>query len=219
MTTKIQASWDKNAEEWNRIIISNAIPSRQFTNKAIVETLSGLNAFRILDCGCGEGWLTRKLTAMGKEAVGIDSTKKLISEAQKKGNESYYHMSYEDIIDGKSIPESPYDATVFNFCLYQEKGMTSLFTKTKEHMRTKSYIIVQTLHPAFIMQNGKGYRSQWFTDSWKGLPGNFHEGHSWFARTFEDWTKVFAESNLNILEVKEIVNTNHQPLSMIYVAQ
>ncbi len=219
MKTDIQSSWDKNAEEWNRVIESNKILSRKFTNKAIVNMLAELNVSKNLDCGCGEGWLTREITALGKIAVGIDGTKKLISKAKKKGKESFYTIRYEEIMDGKTIPEHPYDAVVFNFCLYQEKGLSLLLKKIKNHLRPKGLVIIQTLHPGFILQNSHGYYSQWFTDSWKGLPGKFTDGHSWYARTFEDWAAVFKASNLKIVNLKEITSLDKQPLSILYTLQ
>jgi hypothetical protein len=95
--------------------------------------------------------------------------------------------------------------------------MATLLKKTKNNIKPEGLIIIQTLHPSFIMKNGDGYLSQWFTDSWKGLPGDFCDGHSWYARTFEDWIKVFVENDLNLLKVKEILNYDKEPVSILFV--
>lgn len=219
MKNEIQQSWDKNVDEWDRIIESNQIPSRKFTNQAIIYELKELDAFKILDCGCGEGWLTRAVTSLGKKAIGIDSTVGLIAKAKAKSNNSFYTLSYEEIIDGKTIPELPFDAVVFNFCLYQKENLSILLKKIKNMLVPGGYIIIQTLHPYFLVQNGHGYTSQWLTDSWKGLPGNFVEGHSWYARTFEDWNLVFTESDLKTVQIKEVLNSEKQPISIIYTLQ
>ncbi len=75
--------------------------------------------------------------------------------------------------------------------------------------------MVQTLHPYFLIKSGFEYRSQTICDSWKGLPGNFVEGHSWYARTFEDWVAVFSTVNLQIVYVKEVLNNDNEPISLI----
>ena len=216
MNTDIQKSWDKNAEEWISIIDTNAIESRKFTNPAILQTLKKLKGSTILDCGCGEGWLTREMTAMGKIALGIDGTEKLIERAKTKGTEVYRQMKYEDITQHTVIDDSLFDVIVFNFSLYQETGMGTLLLNIQNSLHTEGNIIIQTLHPYFILEHGNGYCSQWFGDSWKGLPGQFKDGHSWFARTFADWITVFEHAGLRTVEVREVTNDNKQPISIIY---
>lgn len=216
MKNEILESWKKNAVEWVRVIENNQIESRKYTNTAIVKTLADIPSSKILDIGCGEGWLTREITAMGKSAVGIDAIATLLENARKKGPEPYYQMSYEEIIMGKPIPETPFDSAVFNFCLYQKDGLTDLLIHTKNALLKNGNIIIQTLHPFFLFHHGLDYKSQWVTDSWKGLPGNFKEGHSWYARTFEDWTNVFNACRMKILDMKEVTNQNKQPISLIF---
>lgn len=56
----ILQSWRANAENWIQTIDHQEIESRNIvTNQAIVDTLLSLHPHRVLDVGCGEGWLTR----------------------------------------------------------------------------------------------------------------------------------------------------------------
>ncbi len=217
MENEIINSWQKNAVEWARIIDSGEIASREFTNKAIVNTIANITAVKILDIGCGEGWLTRAMNLIGKKAVGIDAIEKLLDIARTKGSETYYQMSYEDIIKEIPIPEAPYDAVVFNFCIYQEVGLVNLLKQIKKVLIKNGQFVIQTLHPFFLVQNKLDYKNQWIHDSWKGLPGNFIDGHSWYARTYENWVTVFKESDLQIVEIKEVCNKNQQPVSVVFI--
>ncbi len=216
MEDEIIKSWQKNAAEWVRIIEKDKIPSRIFTNEAIVTTLASITAIKILDMGCGEGWLTRRMCSIGKKAVGVDAIAMLLNTARAKGDETYYQISYEEIINGKLIPEAPFDAIVFNFSIYQNELLLSLLKQTKKAVLENGYIIIQTLHPFFLIQQGLEYKSQRVNDSWEGLSGNFIDGHSWYARTFEDWINVFEQCNLRMYELKEICNQKHQPVSVIF---
>ncbi len=121
-------------------------------------------------------------------------------------------------MDGNAIPGAPYDIAVFNFCLYQEKGLPTLFEFTKKALSTAGNIIVQTIHPYFLLDKGLNYQSQVIGDAWNGLDGNFTDGHFWFARTFEDWFSVFSECNMKIIDLREIINGNGEPISMIVKA-
>ena len=126
-------------------------------------------------------------------------------------------MSYEDIILGNPIPEAPYDAAVFNFCLYQKEGLGQLLKQIKNVLSENGYIAVQTLHPFFLLQNKMAYKSQWLDDSLKGLPGNFTDGHSWYARTFESWISVFKKAGLQLHQLQEVTNDDHKPISVIFI--
>lgn len=217
MENNIIKSWNKNALEWIKVIENADIESRKFTNKAILQLIGNSPAIKVLDVGCGEGWLTRSLGTMGKYAVGLDAIAQLLENAKKKGGGTYYRMSYEDIILGNPIPEAPYDAAVFNFCLYQKEGLGQLLKQIKNVLSENGYIAVQTLHPFFLLQNKMAYKSQWLDDSWKGLPGNFTDGHSWYARTFESWISVFKKAGLQLHQLQEVTNDDHKPISVIFI--
>lgn len=215
MNEKIIASWSKNAAEWVRIVEENQIESRKFTNQAIVDELEKVTGNKIVDIGCGEGWLTRAMTKMGKTAVGLDATLGLLAYARWKGQETYHEMTYAEIINGVRIPEAPFNMAVFNFSLYQSDGLDALLNATKKQLDHNGEILIQTLHPFFLFDHGLEYKSQMVSNSWKGLPGNFIDGHEWYARTLEDWTKVVIEAGLQLLGIKEILNSQKRPVSLI----
>jgi len=215
MKDEIKASWEKNASEWIKVIQNNSIPSRKFTNVAILDAVAELEGHKIVDIGCGEGWLTREMVDLGWEATGIDAIEPLILEARTKGSNTFEVFSYEEIMAEKPIPNAPFDAAVFNFCLYQKEGLTDLLANTLKQLHAKGTLVIQTLHPFFLVQNGFTYKSQWLTDSWKGLPGNFVEGHAWYARTFQDWVKDLNHLTNTSFEFKEILNDTNQPVSLI----
>ncbi|MBQ4914039.1 methyltransferase domain-containing protein [Maribacter sp. MMG018] len=218
MDKPILDSWNKNAEEWIKIIDNDKIPSRVFTNKAIIKAIEKDSGEKILDIGCGEGWLTRSISNMGKHAVGFDATEALLKNARKKGSEEYYNITYDEIVNGKAHPLAPFDTAIFNFSLYQEKGLETLLKKVKELLTSNGTIIIQTLHPYFLIANGGNYQSRSISDSWKGLPGNFTDGHDWYARTFEDWTKVINVAGLHIIDLREVTNNENTPISLIIKA-
>jgi len=213
---KITESWDVNAEEWIRLLERDGIASRQFTNTTILETVQSYNLNSILDLGCGEGWLTRALSNNKNRVVGIDSTEVLLKNARLKGHQNFYKMTYEEIIKGKEIPGTPFDAVILNFCLYQNEQVLALLQSIKKSLLKSGLVFIQTLHPSFLIQNNLHYKSQWIDDSWKGLKGDFVYPHSWYARTLEDWINTFNESNFALLGIKEPINVEGIPLSILF---
>ncbi len=217
MEQEILKSWNENADEWINTLEEKKISSREITNKAIVDVISELGTKKILDCGCGEGWLTRSMTKIGKNCVGIDATSKLIENAKSKGSETFHIMSYDDISSEVQIPESPFDTVVFNFCLYLKDGLLQLFEGIKKVILKNGYIVIQTIHPYFLKQQGLPLKSQWISDSWIGLSGDFKDGHKWYARTFEDWMTEFSKSGLDLKKRIEVRDSENIPVSVIFI--
>ncbi|WP_149276469.1 class I SAM-dependent methyltransferase [Pareuzebyella sediminis] len=215
MDSKIKKSWNTNAEEWIRVIEGEQIGSRRFTNQAILRVIGQLPAKRLLDVGCGEGWLTRSLTALGKTAVGMDATETLLAHARNQGSEQYYQVTYEALMEGQRLNEAPFDAAVFNYSIYQKEGLPLLLQQVRNHLTENGQLIIQTVHPFFLVQQNLGYTSQMIEDAWKGLPGNFSEGHAWYARTLEDWVAVIIEAGMHLRDLVEVKDHEERPVSLI----
>lgn len=213
----ILRSWEINAGEWSRIIEQEEIASRKFTNPAIVETVKEYDPKKILDLGCGEGWLTRALSHERNEVSGIDATEALLKTARRKGPQNFSRLTYEEIIQGAPIPGAPFDALILNFCLYQKEEVPQLLTALRSSLTKTGSIFIQTLHPYFLLLNQLPYEDQWIQDSWKGLNGKFVQPHSWYARTLENWISIFKESGYALLRVKEVNNELKIPVSIIFV--
>jgi len=75
-TKALIESWDKNAANWARAVREGLIPSRRAgTDDAIVSAIFSRRPSRILDVGCGEGWLIRRICQLTNcVAVGIDGS-------------------------------------------------------------------------------------------------------------------------------------------------
>ena len=59
---RIRRSWDDNAGRWSDAVRGGSIRNRAVaTDAAIVAAIAELRASSILDLGCGEGWLVRRL--------------------------------------------------------------------------------------------------------------------------------------------------------------
>ncbi|KPM31663.1 Methyltransferase type 11 [Croceitalea dokdonensis DOKDO 023] len=215
MDKTVKTSWEKNAQEWIKIVKNDEIPSRKYTNPAILKAIYRIGATKIADMGCGEGWLVRKIHHVNAHITGIDATAKLIDYAKNQGKGSFHQLSFEEIIAGKPIPGGPFDLMVFNFSLYLKDDLLDLLRKSVDFLQSSGTILIQTLHPYFLVTNGNTYENQWVQDSWKGLPGDFTDGHQWYARNFEGWSLVLNQLNNASFGFQEVLNEKGQPISLI----
>lgn len=92
----IERSWEDNADAWIRAVRLGTIASRALTDRAMLDAIISIGPSKVLDLGCGEGWLTRELGARGIAALGVDRSKALIEQA-RRGPGDFRQLSYDQI--------------------------------------------------------------------------------------------------------------------------
>lgn len=214
----ILKSWEVNAASWIRTIDDGELESRTLvTNAAIVATILKYKPGKVLDIGCGEGWLTRALQAKSIAAHGIDAVAPLIQNAVEKGGEHYSVCSYEDLIGGKGDFLIDMEAVVINFALLDQATTERLLLYLGKNLRKGALLFIQTLHP-FTLAGEGAYQSGWREGSWKGLNQSYTQPYQWYFRTLEDWVHLFSDAGLALREMKEPIHPHTgRPASVIFV--
>ena len=216
--TDILRSWDNNAQGWEKLIEQDMIESRRLvTNEAIVKVLSTLPMSRMLDLGCGEGWLVRRMESLGLPCHGVDGSAALVRLARAKGAGNFQCMSYGEIIAGSEIDGSRFDAIVMNFALFDKDSTPLLLESLKKHLNAKGMLIIQSLHPNAIHAFEP---SHWKPNVWEGLPGKFSDAHPWYHRSMNDWKMLFATQGFTTKQMHEPEHPRTQkPASIIFVLE
>lgn len=94
-TSKIQ-SWSTEFYERNARFVSDLADE-------IVKMLDPQRGERILDIGCGDGYLTEKLASYGAKLVGIDYSKTMVEAARRRGIDARHgdgeELQFDDEFD------------------------------------------------------------------------------------------------------------------------
>jgi SAM-dependent methyltransferase len=98
-------TWDPNTYAKNARFVSDlGLP--------VLELLSPRPGERILDLGCGDGALTKKLAELGCEVVAVDSSAPQVEAARRLGIEAY-------VMNGEELPyQEEFDAVFSNAVLH-----------------------------------------------------------------------------------------------------
>ncbi|WP_288363408.1 class I SAM-dependent methyltransferase [uncultured Spongiibacter sp.] len=215
---QIVESWQRNAGPWVAALDQQAIASRvAVTNGAIVNAVLSHHPQRVLDVGCGEGWLMRELAGHGVDVAGFDAVAELVAEAIARGSKNCQCIAYE-ALDEVAWPQT-FDLAVCNFSLLGESVEQPL-RSLKQTLSASGHLLVQTLHPCFITR-GESYCSTWLKGSWEGLPDHLHrqfkDAPPWYFRTLSDWSFVFQKAGYSIAKIDEpSMDDGSLPLSILF---
>ncbi|MEG4497073.1 class I SAM-dependent methyltransferase [Microcoleus sp. F10-C6] len=216
---QIQQSWEANADAWIQAIDQNKIESRRAaTDEAILQAVLRYKPRRVLDVGCGEGWLTRALANRGFEVVGVDGCAVLVDRAREKGGSCFRAIGYDEIIADPAILGQPYDGIVCNFSLLGEE-IGGLLRSLRKAIVSDGHLLIQTVHPFTACQE-QPYVDGWKTETFDNFGGAFREPMPWYFRTVSSWFQQVSESGWRVCEFEEQTHPQTQiPLSMLLICQ
>ena len=143
--------WQKNAEFWIKIIRKGLDPYRlKVTNKAILELLKGEKELRILDAGCGEGYLARILAKLGHKVWAIDFCPELIKAAEKLEKKELLGVKYflGDFVKTPFL-NSSFDVVFSHQTINEVKNPKRAFGEFYRILKKGGRAILLFLHPCF----------------------------------------------------------------------
>jgi carbohydrate kinase (thermoresistant glucokinase family) len=215
----ILRSWRMNAVAWSRAVREQSIASRKLiTDRAIIDTVLSLSVRRVLDIGCGEGWLARALGRAGMAVTGVDATDSLIAAANWLGGGTFEVQSYADLADGRFEPRD-FEAAVCNFSLSGDESVERLCGASRQYMVPPAYLVIQTLHPVVACGNHP-YSDGWRAGSWSGFGPEFSDAAPWYFRTQGSWLALLWRAGFELVDYREPTFPGaHLPSSLILVAR
>jgi 2-polyprenyl-3-methyl-5-hydroxy-6-metoxy-1,4-benzoquinol methylase len=215
---RVLAAWDANADAWTRAARGGAIPTRRITDEAIFQLVRQVPSGPVLDAGCGEGWLARRLAGHGHRVTGIDGSAALVARAQEaepeEGGEAHFRtLTFHEAADSPRALKGPYGTVVFNFSLLEEK-ITPVLGAVAAVLFPYGRILIQTLHPAAV--DGE-YRDGWRTEGFPGL--GFPVPIPFYFRTLSRWILELRRAGLILVETYEPLDPDTgRPVSLILSA-
>ncbi|POA35916.1 bifunctional 2-polyprenyl-6-hydroxyphenol methylase/3-demethylubiquinol 3-O-methyltransferase UbiG [Pseudomonas sp. GW456-12-1-14-TSB6] len=210
-------SWHHNARAWTEAVRSGAIESRrQVTDQAMLLAVMGRQPERVLDLGCGEGWLLRALAERGVDALGVDGDPTLIEAAREAGSSPAQVASYEDLVEAKVDIGRDYDLICANFSLLHQ-DIIPLLAAMHALLVPGGALVIQTLHPWSVAAGD--YQDGWREETFDGLQGDW-QPMPWYFRTLSSWLNALDMAGLQLTGLREPQHPQSPvPQSLLMIAE
>lgn len=214
-SARMRQSWQRNAKAWTDAVRGQRIASRRAgTDAAIVDAVLRAKARRVIDIGCGEGWLARALAARGCEVVGIDASAALIDAARAVGGARFEAIEYDGLAASGAALGAPFDAAVCNFSLLDD-DVTHTLGAVRALLGARGRLIVQTVHPWTACAD-QPYVDGWRTETFADFGADFVEPMPWFFRTLGSWLDAIRAAGFAIERCDEPLDAaSGRPLSLL----
>ena len=215
--TALLDSWHHNARAWIDAIRSGTIESRQkVTDQAILLAVLGRQPERVLDLGCGEGWLLRALADRGIEAVGVDGDATLVEAARAAGAAPVHLASYEQLAEAEVDIGRDYNLICANFALLHQ-DIIPLLAAMNTLLAPGGALVIQTLHP-WVAAAGD-YQDGWREETFAGFKGQW-QPMPWYFRTLSSWLNALDMAGFTLASLQEPQHPQSPvPQSLLLVAE
>lgn len=176
-----------SAQTWNPEVYARNARFVSDLGQPVVELLAPRPGERILDLGCGDGALTRKLVELGCDVVGVDASPAQIDAARALGLDAR-------VCDGHALDfEGEFDAVFSNAALHWMRDAPRVIAGVHRALRPEGrfvaecggYGCVDTIHRALI----------------EGLNARGHDGEAaspWYFATPDDYGQKLAAGGFEV---------------------
>lgn len=215
---QVLTAWESNAKSWIDAVTNKGIRAPgSVTREALLAAMEPylFAHCRLLDVGCGEGWLVEEMAIRGHDAVGVDTSVALIEHA-KNWRKGRFYKANQDSIGALQLGE--FDLVVCNFSLFGDKPVSDFIASLPCLLKPKGVCVIQTLHPTHFLTESD-YSTGWREGTWAGLPSAFGASPPLFTRTLENWWTLFRSCGVQVIDLIEPPGSDGKPESIIFTVR
>ncbi|NIM95831.1 MAG: methyltransferase domain-containing protein [Anaerolineales bacterium] len=219
---EIQSNWNANADRWVAQYNDDGDPNRRYqSDQPMLALLGDVQGKCILDVGCGNGYLCRKLSRQGAIMTGVDLSDRFIQIAQEREAEEKLGITYHvgSVAEMNYLPNSHFDKAVSNYVLMDVRDYVDTLFEVRRVLKNDGTFVVVISHPCFTSgpggwatpapdspraEDGFGYLvgSYFYSGPVLAQWGNFDPVMS-YHRTLRDYWQAFSEVGFTVEAFEE----------------
>ena len=220
--SRTEALYDQHSNLWVRS--EPTILSDYTARPRVLEALGEVTGLSILDIGCGEGYMARKLASAGASRIsGIDLSTGMVDAARAQNTLDQYPIDYEvQDLRHWSVPHDAYDRViaVFLFNYMTVEHSTEILAKCAKALKPGGELVLTLPHPSlpWIREPEAPFYFDRPTVPYHDARNHELSGRIWqrngdsvpvqcFHKTFEDIMSMVAEAGFDLVDFNELYVT------------
>ena len=226
MNKKSDTSWDNSASWYDDLLERGGTYQSDLILPNLLRVLNLKTWTKVLDVGCGTGFFTRRFSAAGAIASGVDLGKDLIAVAKERSEKKIqYHVGSAEYMN--FLADKSFDQAVIVLALQNMEEPAKVLKECARVISDDGKIFLVLNHPAFRVPQ----KSSWGWDQENKIqyrrvdgylsairakikmhPGEDPSLHTWtFHRSLQDYFKMFSKNNLTVTRLEEWISHKNTP--------
>jgi len=230
MDKKIREQWESNAEAFSGLIGGKGTPHhRRILNPCVERLLGNVKDKKLLDAGCGEGYLARYYAKKGAIVTAIDLSQRLIDASEQQTDDEGVMIDYrvDNVCYIETVPNAEFDLVLSNLVLLNVPCLDDAIKEFYRVLKVGGFLVFSIVHPAFnfygpgswqlgeknpetnrregiFFKVDRYFEEQEYEHYWKTKEGeNFPEPISFFHRTLSTYFNSLAVAGFRLVEFAE----------------
>lgn len=197
-------AWNAEAHDWAHRIREGMGGRVHLHDASLMELLPPPKGLT-LDVGCGEGRLTRELSARGYDAVGIDSSTALVDEAQAADPAGRYEVAS---IDALPFAAGAAELAVCVNVLPHVHDLQAASVELARVLAPGATFLIGTIHPvahagSYDEESGELRITDYWDRELEAVPLGEHTVHH-VRRTIEDYLTTLLGAGFDLAALREV---------------
>jgi 2-polyprenyl-3-methyl-5-hydroxy-6-metoxy-1,4-benzoquinol methylase len=230
MDERFREQWESNAEVFTGLIDGEGTPHhRKILNPCVERLLGDVKGKKLLDAGCGEGYLARLYARKGADVTAIDLSQRLIETSEQLTEEEGFSIDYrvDNVCYIESVPNAEFDIILSNLVLLNVPCLDDAIKEFHRVLKVGGILVFSIVHPAFNFygpgswemgekdpetnrRDGLYFKVDRYFEEieyeryWKTKQGEkFPEPISFFHRTLSTYLNSLSSAGFHLLEFAE----------------
>jgi SAM-dependent methyltransferase len=212
-TADVASEWDRAAPTRDRQVETGVDDSAlNVLSPSILDLVSRANLVRVIDVGCGTGWLTEQISGMAEAVCGVDPSAKSIEIAKVRHSEANIWYEVASIEQFASSHVSEFTAAVANMTLSTCVDLVSALASISRVLVANATFVFTVPHPMFFPLYWKYNEKKWFryerelqiTEPFRIHAETTQVLTTHFHRPLEIYVNEAVSAGFRITEVREL---------------
>lgn len=184
----IRDLWDRLADDWRIQVGDEGDSNRRLNSDPVLWAFLGeVRGRRVLDAGCGTGYLSRQLAARGAAVTGVDLSPRMIAIAREASPD--LDLRVDSCTALATVDDGAFDAVVANYVVMDLPDLAGATTAFHRVLRRGGIAVLVFSHPCFPQARGTMTSPGALSYSW---PFSYFEPRTWVDPPWNHFSAPFV---------------------------